>query len=80
MSFSQAEVEMKKELVSISEKLRRIDNKIKQLTIKKEYQEKQRCKLESSLPLQHSFPGRNVSELTRGALQTEQLKQILLEE
>lgn len=84
--LSRAELNMAKELRKISDQLRPLDNKIKQVKIKHKYQEKQikendknddRSSRGSRYNEQRN---RNVTEMTRSALHTTQLKQILLEE
>lgn len=70
--LSTAEVNMGKELRKISDQMRRLDNSIKQLKIKHEYQQKQITKTDDTNSQRQNTP--------TSALHHNQLKQILLEE
>ena len=66
---------MGKELKALSEKLHRVNNGIKQLKVKQEYQSKKLVKQEIEEIVQTKS-----KDLTGRSLQTDHFKQILLEE
>ena len=70
-------MEMGKELKLLSDKLHRVDNGIKQLKIKQEYQMK---KLSHQTEAGDNSLVGKAAYLTGKSLQNEQFKQILLEE
>jgi len=72
----QAEVNMSKELKTIVDKLQHLDNRIKQLKIKEEYQAKQYRKQDNA----GTQRGDRDAGLPSASVRTERFKQILLEE
>ena len=66
---------MGKELKALSEKLHLIDNGIKQLKVKQEYQKKKSVKQEQS-----GDYFTKINQVTGNTIQIDQFKQILLEE
>jgi len=67
---------MGKELKLLSEKLHRIDNGIKQLKIKQEYQKKKKIQQEEKSGDYFN----KINQATGSTLQIDQFKQILLDE